>query len=301
MSSLVLGTAQLGMDYGVANSKGKPSQKNATEIVAVAWENGINEFDTAQGYGSSEHSLGRALRELGITSAAKVSTKLLPNLDYSDFLALSSAVELSLKNLGLKKLHGLMLHDEALLARWNQKFGSNLRKFVESGLADFIGISVYSPEKAIQAINTDGIDFVQIPTNILDRRFEDSQIYELAQQRKKSIYIRSAFLQGLILISTQHIPEHLAAIKPVLEDLDELCAFYKISRHDIAIGYLKRRFPEAKIIFGAETVLQVMGNIKSWHAKIPNKLFVKIAQKFEGISENLLNPSCWTQLKQLLQ
>ena len=78
---LVLGTAQLGLSYGIANKTGRPDQGVATAIVHEAWKNGIREFDTAQVYGDSEVVLGRALAELGISCEAKIITKIAPNLD----------------------------------------------------------------------------------------------------------------------------------------------------------------------------------------------------------------------------
>ena len=55
---MVLGTAQFGMDYGIANLMGKPTRKDVLSILALAWEKGVRRFDTAPGYGNSEHLLG---------------------------------------------------------------------------------------------------------------------------------------------------------------------------------------------------------------------------------------------------
>ena len=63
---LVLGTVQLGLDYGIANENGKPTQDQATAIIQKAWDNGIREFDTAQAYVTIENVLGIALKKLGI-------------------------------------------------------------------------------------------------------------------------------------------------------------------------------------------------------------------------------------------
>ena len=78
---LVLGTAQLGMSYGIANSMGQPDQDVANAIVREAWDSGICKFDTAQAYGDSERVLGAALNVLGVVSVAKVISKLDPRLD----------------------------------------------------------------------------------------------------------------------------------------------------------------------------------------------------------------------------
>jgi len=60
-SKLVLGTAQLCLDYGIANKSGKPEENKAFEIMKYAAENGINYFDTAYSYGNSETTIGKFL------------------------------------------------------------------------------------------------------------------------------------------------------------------------------------------------------------------------------------------------
>ena len=51
---LVLGTAQIGMQYGIANTTGQPDLVKAKAIIRDAWNGGIREFDSAQGYGEIE-------------------------------------------------------------------------------------------------------------------------------------------------------------------------------------------------------------------------------------------------------
>ena len=73
-----MGTAQLSSPYGIANKTRQFVQDKSTAIVREAWDNGIREFDTAQGYGESERVLGRALSELEITGKACIISKLQP-------------------------------------------------------------------------------------------------------------------------------------------------------------------------------------------------------------------------------
>ena len=51
---MVLGTAQFGMDYGIANASGKPSKKEVFSILDLAWGKGVTRFDTAPDYGSEK-------------------------------------------------------------------------------------------------------------------------------------------------------------------------------------------------------------------------------------------------------
>ena len=66
---IALGTAQFGLDYGVANQQGMISSAEAKSIVECARENGISTLDTAIAYGNSEQRLG----EIGVQDWQVVS------------------------------------------------------------------------------------------------------------------------------------------------------------------------------------------------------------------------------------
>jgi aryl-alcohol dehydrogenase-like predicted oxidoreductase len=291
--SLVLGTAQLGFLYGVANKTGLPDQAMATAIVREAWENGIEEFDTAQGYGDSEIVLGRALADLGLSQKAKIVSKFDPSLDHLNAPAILESLDQSVERLGVQSLYGIMLHREELLSLWNKGLMEILNDFVLSGRVKQIGISVYSPDRAIQGLNTEGIDMVQLPTNILDRRFENAGVFQLADKKKKQVYIRSVFLQGLLLMDPEEIPTNMAFARPLLKKLEFLASDLGLTRQEIALGYLKSGMPNAHVIFGAETQNQVKENVISWQKKIPESLVNQIRAIFPNVSENILNPVLW--------
>ena len=69
ISKISLGTAQFGLDYGIANQKGKISFSNAEKIIEFALSKNIKRIDTASAYGDSEKVLGRiGVKNFKITS-----------------------------------------------------------------------------------------------------------------------------------------------------------------------------------------------------------------------------------------
>ncbi|MEN6374686.1 MAG: aldo/keto reductase [Smithella sp.] len=290
---LVLGTAQLGLPYGIANKTGQPNQVLANAIIQEAWENGIQEFDTAQGYGESEQVLGKSIRQLNIADNVKIITKPNPQVDHLNSDSLENAIASSLKNIGVERLHGIILHREELLPLWNRGLADTLSKLLNKGMFQKIGVSVYTPAKAIEAINTEGIDMVQIPTNILDRRFEKAGVFQLAKVKKKDVYIRSIFLQGLLLMDPRTIPGKMKYAVPYIEKLENLSKEFGLTRHEIAFGYIKKEMPAAQIIFGAETKQQVAENLAAWKKDFPISLSDKIRMNFSDVSERILSPNLW--------
>jgi aryl-alcohol dehydrogenase-like predicted oxidoreductase len=291
--NLVLGTAQLGMIYGIANKTGQPDQKTATEIIAIAWEEGLREFDTAQSYGVSENILGKALFEIGASSTARIISKFDPQLDHLNASILSDSMDRSLERIGIPSLYGMMLHREEMISLWNKGLSVILNDLVGSGRVAHIGVAVYSPEYAIQALMMDGIDMVQIPANLLDRRFENAGVYELAERMGKKLFIRSIFLQGLLLMRKEDIPGKMSFAKPVVEKIDKLSRDFGLSRQEMAMGYIKTQMPKAHIMFGAETAAQTRENIKVWQKEFPELFCRKIRAAFIDESEQLLNPARW--------
>ena len=59
ISKLTIGTAQFGLNYGVANKIGKIKYSEAKEIINYAEKNNIKTIDTASAYGESEKLLGQ--------------------------------------------------------------------------------------------------------------------------------------------------------------------------------------------------------------------------------------------------
>src|SRR4051794_8710200 len=60
-SEFVLGTAQLGMNYGLVNRAGKPTKQAAVEMLKYAIAHGVTALDTARAYGEAECLMGEAL------------------------------------------------------------------------------------------------------------------------------------------------------------------------------------------------------------------------------------------------
>ncbi|MBT5307140.1 MAG: aldo/keto reductase [Candidatus Scalindua sp.] len=293
-SRLVLGTAQLGAPYGIANKTGQPDTAAARSIVKNAWESGIREFDTAQSYGEGERVLGSALVELGISREAKVITKFDPNLQHLDKSAMYRALDTSLKHLRVPRLYGVLLHCEAQLDLWEKGIGKILLGFVRNGQVERVGVSVYSTDKALRALETNGVEMVQVPSNLLDRRFLDAGIFELADKKGKCIYIRSVYLQGLILMSPDELPEKMEFARSTLEKLVSISQEFGMSRQEIALSYLKMVMPKAQIIFGAETPGQVKENVACWRKILPDSLINCLQKRFMSVDEKILNPVLWT-------
>ena len=96
MQSIVLGTAQWGLDYGVTNSRGRLSEDALHNLLDIAQRAGIATLDTASAYGDAEERIGAVAQGFAVVSKV--------NCDGLDSGEVLEAVRESLKRIGREAL-----------------------------------------------------------------------------------------------------------------------------------------------------------------------------------------------------
>lgn len=205
VSDLVLGTAQLGMAYGIVR-RGSPDATEALEMLRRAITEGAPHLDTARAYGDSEAVIG-ALHARGWAGRARVITKLAPLDDLgSDATAAEAAAraEASLLRscLALRsdRLDCVLLHRAAHLDAWNGAVFAVLERWQAEGGIATLGVSVQSPDELHAALARNTVGHVQLPCNLLDHRWEGmaNAIRDARRDRGLVVHLRSTLLQGLL-------------------------------------------------------------------------------------------------------
>jgi aryl-alcohol dehydrogenase-like predicted oxidoreductase len=256
---LALGTAQFGMLYGIANLVGQPNAATVTSIVSAAWKAGVRFFDTAQTYGTSEAALGQAFTDLSINNESCVITKLSSDLEATR-KGLLRSIEMSMERLKVQSLWGILLHSEDQLGLWNAWLGNALREAKRAKLVSRIGVSVYSPDRALQALQIDDLDLIQVPANVFDRRMERAGVFDRAREVEKTVFVRSVYLQGLALIQPDSVSNGIFCAKEAVAALQLFCTEHRIYRQQFAMDYVRRMAPGARLIIGVETMAQALEN-----------------------------------------
>jgi aryl-alcohol dehydrogenase-like predicted oxidoreductase len=293
---LALGTAQLGMPYGIANSIGQPESITARQMVTAAWEHGVRFFDTAQSYGISERVLGQALRSGGLSDLACVITKLSPTISEAGADQILAAIRDSLERLGIPQLWAILLHREEQLDQWNGPRGVALRQACEDGMTQHLGVSVYTPHRALQALEMPGIDVLQVPANLFDRRMQRSQIFQKAAAKGVTVFIRSIYLQGLALFSSKQARETAPFALSAVTALERFCKANGLDQKRFAFEYAKDIAAEAFRIVGAETPEQVVENARlEKEAKLDSGIFREWDKLWPNDENFLVNPCYWPE------
>lgn len=291
---LIVGTAQLGMAYGIANEAGKPVESVALAIVGTALREGVKGFDTAQAYGESEALLGRAFEIGECPQDLKVISKLSPELSPDDVPTVLASIEKSLERLGLHSLYCMMLHRSEWLSQWDRGLGKALQEENARGRIQHVGVSVYSASEALTALSHPGVDAIQVPCNAWDRSMVAQRIFETAASLGKTVFVRSAYLQGLLLLPPEKVRERLPRAYDASRKWWELSKSLGASPRELAVRFVLSL--HCPIVVGVETVSQLTENLRLFNLlPMPPEEAYEIEKVMKPfLNESILNPVNWS-------
>nr|WP_276574789.1 aldo/keto reductase [Paenibacillus allorhizoplanae] len=302
MSSLTLGTVQLGMPYGIANQQGQPDQRVAGHILDAALEGGITCLDTASAYGSSEQVLGTYFKQQ--TRSAHIITKLHLTVDHDTTLAnleeqIEASISRSMERLQTSCIPAVLLHRPNVLGIFGEKVTELLRKQVKRGNIGTMGASLLSYETQEFAANwkelqDDFYEIVQLPINIMDRRMFANGTFDKLRNANKKLFARSIYLQGLFFLQPTELRGNLEAAKPWLTLLHAYAEQEGMSVPELAFSYIHHLPGISSIVFGAETPEQVKENIALLGTPaISDETLQELATAFAKVPEQVITPAMW--------
>lgn len=288
ISKLILGTVQLGLDYGINNSQGKPSTKEAHRILDCAFDAGIRSLDTAAAYGTSHEVLGSWF-ELGGKGDMQVFTKLAPNIDLQ-----SNTIDAFLSELKIDSLAGISFHRLADYKSSHAHRRDELMAIVNSPLVGKLGVSMHSNEELEFCVDRKEIELVQLPYNALDNAFHRESAFNKAHENGMDIQTRSAFLQGLFFKDLKAFPIKLQGLIPAIQEIKSLALSLDMPIGQLVLGYAMQGKSNG-VVFGVDSVNQ-LEEILTWSEKskqVPKEAIEQIdAIKIKNTS--LLNPANWS-------
>ena len=283
---LAIGTAQFGVEYGIASAPGRPSITDIKGILSLARKSGIDTLDTAAAYGNSEEVLGK----VGVSNW-RIVTKV-PRYDLQPEnirMWLMGYVQNSLEMLDVDNISSLLLHDpSALLKPGGLELAQALLELKETGLVNKIGYSIYSPEDLPSLLNALHPDLVQAPLNIFDQRIIRTGWLKRLASDYIEVHVRSIFLQGLLLMEPNSRPSYFGEWAHLFGIWDRLIDRLGVSRTAACIGFINQHADISQAIVGIDNINQL--------EQILDATRQPVVFDIEGICSDdsgLINPSNW--------
>lgn len=289
MNKLALGTVQFGMKYGVANAGERVSMAELTAILDAARAHGIDTLDTAVAYGDAEVNLGAAG-----TGDFRIVTKLPPLAPHVTDIRgwVAANIRASLARLKRPAVDAVLLHrSQEVIGQHAQAFQAGLADLKEEGLCAATGVSIYAPAE-LDAIWAHGSgwrpELIQAPYNVIDRRLATSGWLDRLSDSGIRIHTRSAFLQGLLLMSADKRPAYFSPFAALLDRWREWCGAQGIAPLAAALNFVCAEPRIEKAVIGVDTAAQL--------AEIATGLAGSKASAPQDIASEdlaLIDPSRW--------
>lgn len=279
LSPLTLGTAQLGLPYGINNQQGQPTVEQSMEILQQAYTSGVHSFDTAIAYGTSEKVVGQWINrsqksDLYITtkipSLTQEKTLQQKCLTYQNLTNKTSTSQLkakllthlkgyiaqSKKNLGIDSIHNLLLHDLKDLHTYGDGLFEALQSLKLTHQVQDIGCSIYTLQD-LEFIAKYDFDTIQLPGSLFYQSILQSGLLTNLKSKGMKTFVRSAFIQGLIFMSPNQLPSYLRPLQHYLIQLQSLSNQHQLSIPTIALCYLSTHSNVDSIVFGVDNLEQL--------------------------------------------
>jgi aryl-alcohol dehydrogenase-like predicted oxidoreductase len=229
VSEISFGTVSLGLPYGIGVSKDDMlSEADSIALLRQALDKGINFYDTALAYGKSEDLIGKAFS----TCRSKVIICTKPAHLYDAYsgqnLPSSSEIKTKLENSLQQSLTKLqtdyfdvyMSHngtEEVIENDTVIDFYQNLKK---KGVIKATGISVYTVEQSIKAIQSGVWDVIQLAFNLMDQT--QLPAIELAAQKGVDIVVRSVLFKGILTDKGNNLHPELKSVQEHRQKYNQL-------------------------------------------------------------------------------
>lgn len=287
---LGLGTAQFGMDYGISNRRGQNSLEEVKQILDEAKTLGIDMLDTSPNYGNSEEVLGKCLTNddyFNIVTKTpifdeKIITQKSGNL-------LTEYFERSLAQLGHGKFYGLLVHHaENLLTSGGEYLIKVLNNLKSTGVVDKIGVSVYNSNQIDAILEIFEPDIIQLPINLFDQRLVNSGHIAKLKKLGVEIHARSIFLQGLLLMEGEKLPDFFESIEKNINEYFMYLQENSVSPQAAALNFVKNIEEIDYIILGVNSIDHLRKNVAAYQEDV-NIDF----EKFAVSDEKIINPALW--------
>ena len=247
-------------------------------------------MDTASSYGNCEKILGK----IGVSDFSIISKIMLKNTgiqDPNDWLIQN--IKNTLDNLKVKKLYALLIHNPLFLKKDKKRnFFNSLKRLKDIGLVKKIGFSLYSPEDLDQLFEKYKIDIVQLPINIIDRRFVKSAWLRRLKKNNVEIHARSVFLQGLLLSKSLETIKYFKKWQKLWNGYYDWMKSNNLRSLNTCLDYVNSVPELTKIVVGLDSYSQLQQIL---NYKFTSKLI--FPEHLQSNDINLVNPSKWENVK----
>ncbi len=283
-----LGTAQFGLDYGIANRHGRLSRAEVLAILECATAHEIRVLDTSPSYGECERRIGE-LKPPGARFSIVTKTPPLTG-EVDAALHVESHLRKSLRRLDATGVHGLLVHrPDDLMGSHGREIHQALCDLRAAGAVSKIGVSVYTGSQIDAVLERHPIDLIQLPLSVVDQRLLDSGHLRSLREANIEVHARSVLLQGLLMLDPAELPAHFEPFREPLRNLGRAAEREGLTLLEAAIGFVHGLAEVDLLICGVDSAAHLGQLVRAARRDVDPERF----RGFGMGDPQLLDPSRW--------
>ena len=280
---IILGTAQFGNKYGIANKTGQINFPEVFKILNYLKKKKINYLDTASAYNQSEAKIGTYFQKTN--KKFRVITKF-------SFKGNNSIEKQFIKSLSLLGYlpNTILAHNYKDYI--NPKFHEQIKNIKKKYLIKNIGVSLNKISELNKILRYKKPDVIQVPLNILNKSFLDENI--IKRLKKKSIRIlgRSIFLQGLFYKDKKFVFKKFKNVKKKYMQLLKIASHEKMTLGELSLVWANHLKEIDNIILGVDNLPHLKKNLDSLKKRISKESY-NLIKKINLENNKITKPYLW--------
>jgi aryl-alcohol dehydrogenase-like predicted oxidoreductase len=306
VSRLTLGAMTFGAGTGIWGEIAGLDRKEASRLVSLAVEHGVNMIDTADAYsqGLSEQVVGEVLADLGLDeSRMLVGTKvrLRTGPGHNDVglgrSHIMRAVETSLKRIGRDHIDLLQLHDRDALVPLDETLRA-LDDLVSQGKVRHVGVCNFSAADLERAHHiTSHANWASVTSNqvyySLAARDIEHEIAPVARCNGVALVVWSPLSGGYLSgkytagsaasepgrrANLNFPPINPEKVDPIVLELREVAKQIGSTPAQVALAWVLGREEVASVTVGARTESQLLDNLTTAELTLPDEFRARLDQ-----------------------
>jgi aryl-alcohol dehydrogenase-like predicted oxidoreductase len=282
-SKIILGTAQFGMKYGIANNSGKIKYPEINRILNFLCKKKIKLLDTAFAYGVSEREIGKFYKK------KKKKFKIITKLSFKNDIHIIDQYKASLNSLGYIPSIILAHSSKDYL---NRNFHKHIKVLKKKYYITKIGVSLYNISELQKVLAYKRPDFVQVPINIFDQRFLNEKVLKILEHKSIKIIARSIFLQGLLFKNKNFIFKNFKNVQNNYLKLLEIAKKEKMNLGQLSLNWVYHLKKINNIVIGIDNLKHLKENLNIINKRIAKKNFEEI-KKINLNNNQIIRPYLW--------
>jgi len=293
---LVLGAAQWGMPYGVANRDGEPEPSELSAMLSRARSAGVGEIETARSYGRSESNIGVAIDP---SDGWRILTKLDAEAHRAGqgigetLEGVMTSLEESRRALGTELLPVLMLHRFAHRHACGGRLWRMLLAERDAGRIGSLGVCTAKPEEAWAALEDPDIEVLQVAASLLDLRLYRQGFFSRARELGRTVYVHGVFLHGVALLDPRTLPTSMADLVSPMHAVRTCAARLGVDPRAVYLAFA-RELPSAHPIVGCETDAQITELLADWSSEaVDAASLTQLVDLLPTLEAGVLDPAQW--------